>query len=88
MQPRKVSHFPALFPIFPTPTDQNANKHPQNSTKKPEHPHRSGFFALFCPIEQSVLHRMLMIAMVERLQKEKFRLSTLSRQESVTFILE
>ena len=59
MQPRKVSHFPALFPIFPTLTDQNANKHPQNSTKKPEHPQRSGFFVLFCQIVQYVLHRIL-----------------------------
>ena len=42
--------------IFLTLTDQNANKHPQNSTKKPEHPQRPGFFMLFCYIVQYVLH--------------------------------
>ena len=45
--------------IFLTLTDQNANKHPQNSTKKPEHPQRPGFFMLFCYIVQYVLHGML-----------------------------
>ena len=45
--------------IFQTLTGQNANKHPQNSTTKPEHSQRSGFLVLFCHIVKYVLHRML-----------------------------
>ena len=50
---------------LPNLTDQNANKQPQYSTKKPEHPQPSGFVALFYRIVQYVpyrrltLHRML-----------------------------
>ncbi|MDE6272794.1 MAG: hypothetical protein K2M31_07285, partial [Muribaculaceae bacterium] len=59
--------------IFPTLTDQNANKQrPQNTTKKPEHPQRSGFFAPFCPIGQYVLHRMLTLNKAFPLYKDSF----------------
>ena len=44
---------------LPNLTDQNANKQPQYSTKKPEHPQPSGSFAPFCLIVQYVLYRML-----------------------------
>ena len=45
--------------IFPTLTDQNACKYPQNGTKKPEHPQRSGFLALFYHIVQCSFNRIL-----------------------------